>query len=77
MLGSAAGMAEVSEVSGVGSVMDALDEGHRAGLLGLTVDQARSAVVFSEPGTAEAIYEQIVPSRRIALHRRGCRGGAA
>ena len=56
-------------VSGVESVMEALDEGHRAGLLGLTVDQARSAVVFFEPGTAEAIYEQIVPSRRIALHR--------
>jgi DNA-binding CsgD family transcriptional regulator len=70
VLESSAGMAEVSEVSGVGSVMEALDEGHRAGLLGLTVDQARSAVVFSEPGTAEAIYEQILPSRRIALHRR-------
>ncbi|MDE8669816.1 AAA family ATPase [Pseudarthrobacter sp. H3Y2-7] len=70
VLGSAAGMAEVSEVSRVGPVMDALDEGHRAGLLGLAVDQARSAVVFSGPGTAEAIYEQIVPSRRIALHRR-------
>ncbi|QDG64985.1 helix-turn-helix transcriptional regulator [Pseudarthrobacter sp. NIBRBAC000502772] len=69
VLGSAASVAEVSEVSGVGSVMEALDEGHRAGLLGLTVDQARSAVVFFEPGTSEAIYEQIVPSRRIALHR--------
>jgi DNA-binding CsgD family transcriptional regulator len=69
VLGSAASVAEVSEVSGVESVMEALDEGHRAGLLGLTVDQARSAVVFFEPGTAEAIYEQIVPSRRIALHR--------
>jgi hypothetical protein len=53
----------------VGPVMAALDEGHRAGLLGMTVDQARSAVVFAEPGTAEAVYEQIVPSRRIALHR--------
>ncbi|MCU1569186.1 MAG: helix-turn-helix transcriptional regulator, partial [Pseudarthrobacter sp.] len=69
VLGSAANMAEVSVVSGEGSVMEALDEGHRAGLLRLTVNQARSAVVFSEPGTGEAIYEQIVPSRRIALHR--------
>jgi hypothetical protein len=40
------------------------------GLLGLSVDQSRSAVVFLEPGTAEAVYEQIVPSRRIALHRK-------
>ena len=69
VLGRSAGLAEVSRVSGVESVMEVLDEGHRAGLLGLSVDQARSAVVFFEPGTAEAIYEQIVPSRRIALHR--------
>ncbi|WP_240689894.1 AAA family ATPase [Arthrobacter sp. PAMC25564] len=69
LLGRSAGLAEVSQVSGVESVMEVLDEGHRAGLLGLSVDQARSAVVFFEPGTAEAIYEQIVPSRRIALHR--------
>lgn len=69
VLGSAPSMADVSQVSGAESVMEALDEGHRAGLLGLTVDQARSAVVFFGPGTAEAIYEQIVPSRRIALHR--------
>jgi DNA-binding CsgD family transcriptional regulator len=69
VLGRAASLAEVSQVSGVDPVMEALDEGHRAGLLGLTVDQARSAIVFFEPGTAEAIYEQIVPSQRIALHR--------
>lgn len=69
VLGRSAGLAEVAAVSGVASVLEALDEGHRAGLLGLSVDQARSAVVFVEPGTAEAIYEQIVPSRRIALHR--------
>ncbi|MCU1569232.1 MAG: transcriptional regulator, luxR family [Pseudarthrobacter sp.] len=69
VLGRSAGPAEVGAVSGVASVLEALDEGHRAGLLGLSVDQARSAVVFVEPGTAEAIYEQIVPSRRIALHR--------
>lgn len=69
VLRRSAGLAEVAAVSGVASVLQALDEGHRAGLLGLSVDQARSAVVFVEPGTAEAIYEQIVPSRRIALHR--------
>lgn len=69
VLGRSAGLPEVSQVSGLESVMGALDEGHRAGLLGLTVDQARSSVVFFEPGAAEAIYEQIVPSRRIALHR--------
>lgn len=69
VLGRSAGLPEVTAVSGVDAVLEALDEGHRAGLLGLSVDQARSAVVFVEPGTAEAIYEQIVPSRRIALHR--------
>ena len=69
VLGTSAGLAEVARVSGVDDVLDALDEGHRAGLLGLSVDQASSAVVFLEPGTAEAIYEQIIPSRRIALHR--------
>ncbi|XAZ30092.1 AAA family ATPase [Paenarthrobacter ureafaciens] len=69
VLGQNAGLAELSRVSGVDSVLEGLDEGHRAGLLTLSVDQARSAVVFTETGTAEAIYEQIVPSRRIALHR--------
>ena len=69
VLGRSAGLPEVAAVSGVESVLEALDEGHRAGLLRLSVDQARSAVVFVEPGTAEAIYEQIVPSRRIGLHR--------
>ncbi|MET4589544.1 AAA family ATPase [Arthrobacter sp. 754] len=69
VLGRAGSMAEVSQVSGVEPIMEALDEGHRAGLLGLSVDQARSAVVFFEPGTDAAIYEQIAPSRRIALHR--------
>ncbi|MEK0154142.1 AAA family ATPase [Arthrobacter oryzae] len=69
VLGRAPSMAEVSQVSGVAPLTDALDEGHRAGLLGLAVDQARSAVVFFEPGTDAAIYEQIAPSRRIALHR--------
>ncbi|MFJ6378285.1 AAA family ATPase [Pseudarthrobacter oxydans] len=69
VLGRSAGLTEVSRVSGVGYVLEVLDEGHRAGLLALSVDQARSAVAFVETGTAEAIYEQIVPSRRIALHR--------
>lgn len=69
VLRGGAGLAEVAAVSGVADVLQALDEGHRAGLLALSVDQARSAVVFVEPGTAEAIYEQIVPSRRIWLHR--------
>ncbi|RKO27553.1 helix-turn-helix transcriptional regulator [Pseudarthrobacter phenanthrenivorans] len=70
VLGRSAGLAEVAAVGGVGSVFEALDEGHRAGLLRLSVEQARSAVVFVEPGTAEAVYEQIIPSRRIDLHRR-------
>ncbi|MBX7446060.1 MULTISPECIES: AAA family ATPase [unclassified Arthrobacter] len=69
VLGPGAGLAEVARVAGLESLMPALDEGHRAGLLGLSVDQSRSAVVFLEPGAAEAVYEQIVPSRRIALHR--------
>lgn len=69
VLGTSAGLAELSRVGGVEAIMAALDEGHRAGLLRLSVDQASSAVVFQEPGAAEAIYEQIVPSRRIALHR--------
>lgn len=70
VLGPGAGLAEVARVGGLESVMPALDEGHRAGLLGLSVDQSRSAVAFLEPGAAEAVYEQIVPSRRIALHRK-------
>ncbi|MDQ0767330.1 tetratricopeptide (TPR) repeat protein [Pseudarthrobacter defluvii] len=70
VLGPGAGLAEVARVGGLESVMPALDEGHRAGLLGLSVDQSRSAVAFLEPGTAEAVYEQIVPSRRISLHRK-------
>ncbi|MGM9472701.1 AAA family ATPase [Pseudarthrobacter sp. YS3] len=69
VLGRPGSMAEVAQVSGVEPLMEALDEGHRAGLLGLSVDQARSAVVFFEPGTDAAIYEQMAPSRRIALHR--------
>ncbi|UUL75403.1 LuxR C-terminal-related transcriptional regulator [Pseudarthrobacter sp. Fe7] len=70
VLGPGAGLAEVARVGGLESVMPVLDEGHRAGLLGLSVDQSRSAVAFLESGTAEAVYEQIVPSRRIALHRK-------
>ncbi|MFJ6457096.1 AAA family ATPase [Paenarthrobacter sp. NPDC091669] len=68
VLGRNTGLAEVSRVSGVASVLEVLDEGHRAGLLALSVDHVRSAVVFSETGTAEAIYEQMVPGRRIELH---------
>ncbi|MGW9403303.1 AAA family ATPase [Arthrobacter sp. NPDC055585] len=68
VLGRRASLADVTAVSGVDSVIAALDEGHRAGLIGLTVDQTESAVTFFEPGMAEATYEQIVPSRRMALH---------
>ena len=70
VLKGSAGIAEVAHVSGVSSVMDALDEGHRAGLLGMSVERARSMVTFFEAGTTESVYEQIVPSRRIELHRR-------
>lgn len=70
VLGRSAGLAEVGHVSGVDALMAALDEGHRAGLLDLAVDQARSVVQFLEPGAAEAVYGLIVPSRRIELHRR-------
>ncbi|MBT2595886.1 AAA family ATPase [Arthrobacter sp. ISL-72] len=65
-----AGIEEVAHVSGVASVMDALDEGHKAGLLGLSVEQARSVVTFFEAGTIESVYEQTAPGRRIWLHRR-------
>jgi DNA-binding CsgD family transcriptional regulator len=70
VLRGSSGIAEVAHVSGVKDVMEALDEGHRAGLLGLSVEQARSVVTFFETGTTESVYEQIVPSRRIELHRR-------
>ncbi|WP_426986277.1 AAA family ATPase [Pseudarthrobacter sp. Y6] len=70
VLRRSAGIAEVAHVSGVASVMDALDEGHKAGLLGLSVEQARSVVTFFEAGTIESVYEQTAPSRRIWLHRR-------
>lgn len=70
VLRGSSGIAEVAHVSGVEAVIDALDEGHRAGLLGLSVEQARSVVTFFEAGTTDSVYEQIVPSRRIELHRR-------
>ena len=70
VLGRSAGTAELAHVSGVAAVMDALDEGHRAGLLSLSVEQVRSVVAFLEAGMTEAVYEQIVPSRRMDLHRR-------
>jgi DNA-binding CsgD family transcriptional regulator len=69
VLGQSAGVAEVSQVSGVACVMEVLDEGHRAGLLELSLNQVRSAIVFVQPEAAEAIYEQIVPGRRIELHK--------
>ncbi|MUU71503.1 AAA family ATPase [Pseudarthrobacter sp. GA104] len=70
VLRESAGIAEIAHVSGVTDVINALDEGHRAGLLGLSVEQARSVVMFFETGTTESVYEQIIPSRRIELHRR-------
>lgn len=70
VLGRNAGVAEVARVSGIEHVMDALDEGHRAGLLGLSVDQAHSLVTFFETGMTESVYEQIAPSQRMRLHRR-------
>jgi DNA-binding CsgD family transcriptional regulator len=73
VLGSPAGLAEIQQVSGLSgpeAVIEALDEGHRAGLLRWTVDHDCSTVSFVEPGAAEAIYEQALPSRRLALHRR-------
>ncbi|TQS88935.1 helix-turn-helix transcriptional regulator [Arthrobacter sp. TS-15] len=70
VLGKNAGTAEVTSVSGVDRLIDALDEAHRARLLRMSVDRLRSAVEFCEPGAAEAVYEQILPSRRMELHRR-------
>lgn len=49
--------------------LNALDEGHRAGVLAVSVDSARSTVVFSSTGFAAAAYDQILPSRRFELHR--------
>ncbi|QCU78179.1 helix-turn-helix transcriptional regulator [Citricoccus sp. SGAir0253] len=70
VLGDQAGPEETGRVSGVGSVMQALDEAHRAGLVRLRSDEARSVVDFVEPGAAEAVYDLVPPSRRLALHRR-------
>ncbi|MCI9888278.1 AAA family ATPase [Micrococcales bacterium 31B] len=69
VLGSHADIADVAKVSGVASLMEALDEGHRAGLLGLSHDQPKLGVTFRDVGAAESVYERILPSRRIALHR--------
>lgn len=69
VLGPGTGLEEVRAVAGLDDALPALDEGHRAGLLSLTTAQAGSAVRFLEPGTREAVYELMVPSRRIALHR--------
>ncbi|HEY4614682.1 MAG TPA: AAA family ATPase [Citricoccus sp.] len=72
VLGSPAPLGEVREVSGLREpqeVTAALDEAHRAGLLRWSVDQHGSAVAFTDPGAADAVYEQALPSRRLALHR--------
>lgn len=70
VLGRSPETAEVASVSRVDRLMDALDEAHRAGLLRLSVDGLRSVVEFCEAGAAEAVYERIMPSRRMELHRR-------
>jgi DNA-binding CsgD family transcriptional regulator len=68
VLGECSGLSEIARLSGVTDVLAALDEGHRVGLIGLSTAPAPSTVVFSEVGTADAVYEQIAPRRRIALH---------
>lgn len=47
----------------------ALDEAHRSGLLSSTIDSAHAIVQFESEGVAGAVYQQILPSRRLELHR--------
>ncbi|MDI3330994.1 MAG: AAA family ATPase [Micrococcus sp.] len=73
VLGSPAGLPEIRQVSGLSgpdAVTAALDEAHRGGLLRWSADHNGSAVSFIEPGAAEAVHDQALPSRRLALHRR-------
>ncbi|WP_313362221.1 LuxR C-terminal-related transcriptional regulator [Kocuria sp.] len=69
-------IADVSEVHGKDRLLAALDEGHRAGLLTLELKQVSSHVKFFEPAAAEAIYDHMVPGRRVELHQRASRAVA-
>ncbi|MGM7666608.1 AAA family ATPase [Microbacterium sp. A93] len=70
VLGGAATTDAVGYVSGVETLLDALDEGHRARLLRLAVDPTQALVEFVVPGAAEAVYAQLPPSRGQQLHCR-------
>lgn len=69
VLGQDAPLQQVAAVARLSHFLPVVDEGHRAGLLRLSTDRRASAVHFLEPSAAAAVYEQISPTRRIALHR--------
>ncbi|WP_223286021.1 LuxR family transcriptional regulator [Kocuria atrinae] len=76
LLGDESSLTEIAEVCGITDqdrMLAALDEGHRADLLTLELNQASSQVKFFEPSAAGAIYERMLPSRRVELHHRASR----
>ncbi|MEX3600392.1 helix-turn-helix transcriptional regulator [Kocuria carniphila] len=76
LLGEDSSLTEIAEVCGItdqARMLAALDEGHRADLLTLELNQASSQVKFFEPSAAGAIYERMLPSRRVELHHRASR----
>lgn len=70
VLGPDAALQQVAALAEISHFLPVVDEGHRAGLLRLTVDRRASSVNFAEPSAAAALYDEIAPTRRIALHRR-------
>lgn len=69
VLGQDAPLQQVAALAQLSHFLPVVDEGHAAGLLRLSMDRQPSAVRFVEPSATAAVYEQIAPTRRFALHR--------
>ena len=69
VLGQDAPLQQVAALAQLSHFLPVVDEGHAAGLLRLSMDRQPSAVHFVEPSATAAVYEQIAPTRRFALHR--------
>ncbi|WP_144791038.1 AAA family ATPase [Kocuria palustris] len=69
VLGADAPLHRIAAVAEISHLLPVVDEGHLSGLLHLSTGRRASTVNFVEPSAAAAVYEQIAPTRRIALHR--------
>lgn len=69
VLGAQADLRSVSELARVDDPLRTLDEAHELNLLSFTVSQTRSSVSFIDAGAAQAVYDSIPPTARLALHR--------